>query len=101
MGSGYSTMVLTVVTMFVGLFVIVILSKHGVKASVLLGMLVASIVYWIGDFAVLGVNPFESSPLPPSAPLQRHGGDHLFKFDFRASCRSAGSLPSPSSSPSA
>ena len=60
MGSGYSTMVLTVVTMFVGLFVIVILSKHGVKASVLLGMLVASIVYWIGDFAVLGVNPFES-----------------------------------------
>ena len=60
MGSGYSTMVLTVVTMFIGLFVIVILAKKGVKAAVLLGMLVASIIYWIGDFVVLGVNPFAS-----------------------------------------
>ena len=44
MGSGYSTMVLTVVTMFVGLFVIIILAKKGIKAAVLLGMLVASVI---------------------------------------------------------
>ena len=84
MGSGYSTMVLTVVTMFVGLFVIVILSKHGIKASVLLGMLVASVVYWIGDFAVLGVNPFASlstaSFVPPFADMAE---TTLFKFDFQ------------------
>ena len=49
MGSGYATMVLTVVTMFIGLFIIVILAKKGVKAAVLLGMLVASIIYWIGN----------------------------------------------------
>lgn len=83
MGSGYSTMVLTVVTMFVGLFVTVILAKKGVKASVLLGMLVASIVYWIGDFAVLGVNPFASlstaSFVPPFADMVE---TTLFKFDF-------------------
>ena len=39
MGSGYSAMVLTVVTMFVGLFIIVILAHHKVKGAVLLGML--------------------------------------------------------------
>jgi len=44
MGSGYNTMVLTVITMFIGLFVMVILAKKGIKASVLLGMLVASVV---------------------------------------------------------
>jgi AGZA family xanthine/uracil permease-like MFS transporter len=73
MGSGYATMVLTVVTMFIGLFVIVILAKKGVKAAVLLGMLVASIIYWIGDLVVLGVNPFASlstaSFVPPFADL--------------------------------
>ena len=37
MGSGYSTMVLTVVTMFVGLFVIVLLAKMAVKGAVLIG----------------------------------------------------------------
>ena len=33
MGAEYSTMVLTVITMFVGLFVIILLSKKGVKSS--------------------------------------------------------------------
>ena len=83
MGSGYSTMVLTVVTMFIGLFVIVILAKKGVKAAVLLGMLVASIIYWIGDFVVLGVNPFASlataSFVPPFADMME---TTFFKFNF-------------------
>lgn len=83
MGSGYSTMVLTVVTMFIGLFVIVILAKKGVKAAVLLGMLVASIIYWIGDFVVLGVNPFASlataSFVPPFADMAE---TTFFKFNF-------------------
>jgi len=60
MGSGYVGMVLTVVTMFAGLFVIIVLAQRGVKAAVLLGMLAASVVYWIGEALFLGTNPFAS-----------------------------------------
>ena len=84
MGAGYSTMVLTVVTIFVGLFVMVILSKKGVKASVLLGMLVASVIYWAGEKIFLGINPFASlataSFVPPFADMVE---TTLFKFNFR------------------
>lgn len=83
MGSGYAPMVLNVVTMFLGLFVIVILAKIGVKAAVLLGMLAASVVYWIGSFAFLQTNPFaslkEASFLPPFADM---ASTTLFKFNF-------------------
>ncbi len=83
MGSGYAPMVLTVVTMFLGLFVMVILSKHGVKAAVLLGMLAASIVYWAGSFVFLQTNPFaslkEASFLPPVKDMV---DTTLFKFNF-------------------
>ena len=83
MGSGYPAMVLTVVTMFLGLFVMVILSKHGVKAAVLLGMLCASVVYWVGSFAFLQTNPFASladaSFLPPVKDMV---DTTLFKFNF-------------------
>ena len=76
-------MVLTVVTMFLGLFVMVILAKNGVKAAVLLGMLAASIVYWAGSFAFLQTNPFESlstaSFLPPVKDMV---DTTLFKFNF-------------------
>ncbi|MBQ2830289.1 MAG: NCS2 family permease [Oscillospiraceae bacterium] len=82
MGSGYSTMVLNVVTMFVGLFVIVILAKKGIRAAVLLGMLVASIVNWAGQF-VLGGNPFAAlegaSFVPPFADMM---STTFFKFSF-------------------
>ena len=84
MGSGYGTMVLQVITMFVGLFVIVILAKKGIKAAVLLGMLVASVVYWIGSALFLGANPFASlssaSFVPPFADL---ASTTLFKFNFQ------------------
>ncbi len=83
MGSGYTTMVLYVITMFIGLFVIVALDHKKVKGSVLLGMLAASVVYWIGSFAVLGTNPFASlsgaSFLPPFADMAQ---TTLFKLNF-------------------
>ncbi|MCI8789773.1 MAG: NCS2 family permease [Lachnospiraceae bacterium] len=83
MGSGYAQMVLSVVTMFVGLFVIVILAQKGIKAAVILGMLVASVIYWIGQFLFLHTNPFASlttaSFLPPVKDM---ANTTLFKFNF-------------------
>ena len=83
MGSGYAGMVLSVVTMFVGLFVIVILAQKGVKAAVILGMLFASVIYWGGEYLFLKVNPFaslsEASFLPP---FQDMASTTLFKFNF-------------------
>ena len=49
MGAGYDAMVLTVVTAFLGVFVMVVLAKKGVKAAVLLGMLFSSVIYWAGS----------------------------------------------------
>ena len=81
--AGFATMILTVVTMFVGLFVILAMSKKGIKGSVLYGMLVASVIYWIGSFAFLHTNPFASlataSFLPPFADMAKVT---LFKFNF-------------------
>lgn len=83
MGSGYGPMVLTVVTMFVGLFVIVILAQKKVKGAVILGMLAASVIYWAGDAIFLGNNPFASlataSFLPPVKDM---ASTTLFKFNF-------------------
>ena len=81
--AGYSTMILTVATMFIGLFVIILLAKKGIKAAVLLGMLVASVIYWAGEAIFFQVNPFASlataSFLPPFADMV---STTLFKFDF-------------------
>ncbi|MBD5084610.1 MAG: NCS2 family permease [Clostridiales bacterium] len=81
--AGYTTMVLTVATMFIGLFVIVLLAKKGIKGAVLLGMLVASVIYWIGSFVFLKTNPFASlataSFIPPFADM---ASTTLFKFNF-------------------
>ena len=84
MGSGYSSMILTVITMFIGLFAIVILAKKGVKGAVLVGMLIASVIYWAGQAIFLGINPFESlataSFLPPFADMAE---TTLFKFNWQ------------------
>ena len=81
--AGYTQMVLTVVTMFIGLFVIVALDHKKVKGSVLLGMLAASVVYWIGSVAFLNTNPFASladaSFVPPFADMAQ---TTLFKLNF-------------------
>ena len=80
---GYHTMVLTVVTAFLGVFVMVVLAKKGVKAAVLLGMLFSSVIYWAGSAIFLHVNPFASlataSFAPPFADMV---STTLFKFDF-------------------
>ncbi len=83
MGSGYSAMVLAVATMFIGLFVIVVLAHKGVKGAVILGMLVASVVHWAGQFLFLDTNPFASlkdaSFLPPFKDMAE---TTLFKLNF-------------------
>lgn len=83
MGSGYSTMVLNVVTMFIGLFAIIILAQKGVKAAVLIGMLIASVINWAGQMIFLDVNPFASITAEAFIPAF---GDMaqttLFKFNF-------------------
>ena len=83
MGSGYGVMVLTVATMFIGLFVIVALDHRKVKGSVLYGMIAASILYWAGEAIFLHINPFESlktaSFVPPFADMAK---TTLFKLDF-------------------
>lgn len=83
-GASYSAMILTVATVFIGLFVIIVLSKKGVKGSVLIGMLFASVIYWAGQFLFLDTNPFASlttaSFLPPFGDMVE---TTLFKFNFK------------------
>lgn len=84
MGSGYSAMVLSVVTMFVGLFAIVVLAQRGVKGAVLLGMLIASIIYWAGEAIFLGTNPFASLATASFVPaFGDMASTTLFKFNFQ------------------
>ena len=84
MGSGYSAMVLSVVTMFVGLFAIVVLTQRGVKGAVLLGMLISSIIYWAGEAIFLGPNPFATLATASFVPaFGDMASTTLFKFDFR------------------
>ncbi len=83
MGSAYPTMILTVVTMFIGLFTIIVLAQKGMKAAVIIGMLVSSVIYWAGQALFLDVNPFASlaqaSFVPPVADM---AATTLFKFNF-------------------
>lgn len=84
MGSGYSAMVLSVVTMFVGLFAIVVLAQRGVKGAVLLGMLISSIIYWAGEAIFLGTNPFASLATASLVPaFGDMASTTLFKFNFQ------------------
>ena len=84
MGSGYSAMVLSVVTMFVGLFAIVVLAQRGVKGAVLLGMLIASIIDWAGEAIFLGTNPFASLATASFVPaFGDMASTTLFKFNFQ------------------
>ncbi len=84
MGSAFPVMVLTVVTIFFGLFLIIGLEHKKVKGAVLFGMLGASALYWAGEAIFLKVNPFESlksaSFLPPFADMAE---TTLFALDFK------------------
>ncbi len=81
--TGYATMILTVITMFIGLFAIIILAKKGVKGAVLFGMLLSSVIYWAGQAIFLHTNPFASlataSFVPPFADMVE---TTFFKFNF-------------------
>ena len=83
MGAEYGLMVLTVITMFIGFFTIILEAKRGRKSAVLIGMLVASIVYWLGQLIFFNTNPFASlataSWIPPFGDMV---ATTLFKFDF-------------------
>lgn len=82
-GSQYGAMVLTVITIFLGVFCMIILKHYNINANVLLGMVFASVVYWIGSL-ILGNNPFAAlegaSWLPPFSDMV---STTLFKFDFK------------------
>ncbi|MBE6949454.1 MAG: NCS2 family permease [Ruminococcaceae bacterium] len=81
--AGYTEMIVTVATMFIGLFVIIALAQRKVKGAVLWGMLVASVVNWACQFIFLGVNPFASlataSFVPPVADMVE---TTFFKFNW-------------------
>lgn len=83
MGDAYPMMLLYVITMLVGLFAIVVLAHHKIKGSILIGMGISSVIFWIGSF-VLGNNPFASlqgaSFIPPFGDMI---DTTLFKFNFK------------------
>ena len=83
LGEDWPAMVLTVVTMFIGIFAIAGLSRTKLKnGAVLLGMLIASVANWAGQF-ILGGNPFASLANATWLPaFDDMAKTTLFKFDF-------------------
>ncbi|ORX64125.1 permease [Anaeromyces robustus] len=83
MKDAYSTMVLSVLTLFIGLFAIVVLADKAIKSSVILGILVASVFNWAGQYIFLDANPFEAfsntSFLPAFGDMYK---TTFFRFNF-------------------
>ncbi|SDI31904.1 putative MFS transporter, AGZA family, xanthine/uracil permease [Pseudobutyrivibrio sp. 49] len=83
MTDAYPVMVLSAVTMFVGLFIIVVLATKGFKGAVITGMLAASVLYWVCDAVFLGNNPFASLETASFVPaFGDMAATTLFKFNF-------------------
>lgn len=84
MGDLYPAMILNIITMFLGLFLIVIMSKRNMKGAVLYSMLIASVLYWGGQYLFLHQNPFArlagASFVPP---FQDMIDTTLFQFNFQ------------------
>ena len=82
-GTGYNLMILTVVTMFIGLFAIIALNHKKIKGAVLYGMLIASAIYWAGQAIFFDTDPFASlrsaSFVPP---FQDMADTTLFRLNF-------------------
>ena len=80
----YKVMVIGVISTFIGIFVICALSYHKIRASILLGMCASAVIYWIGEYAFLDINPFaglsDASWIPPFKAMV---DNTLFKFDFK------------------
>ena len=84
MGAVYPKMVLTVATMFIGLFVIVFFVHKKFKGAVILGMLTASVFYWAGEAIFLHTDPFASLGNASWMPAFGDMVDlTLFKFNFQ------------------
>ena len=80
---GYHTMVLTAITAFLGVFMMVVLAKKGIKASVLLGMLFSSVLYWAGSFLFLGPTGVGKTELVKQLANQLFDGpDPLIRLDM-------------------
>ena len=83
MGDSYNTMLIYLLTFFVGLFTIVILNHKKVKGSILYGMLLSSIVFFACEFFILKENPFASLEGASFMPAFGDLVDKtLFKFNF-------------------
>ncbi len=82
--TGYATMVLSVVTMFAGLFIIVVMSKKGIKGAVMFGILISSVIYWAGQWLFLDTNPFASLATATFLPhFTDMAQTTLFRFNFQ------------------
>lgn len=82
LGADYKMMVLYVITTFIGIFLMAVLSQKKVKGAVLIGMLGSSVVFFAGK-AIIGVNPFAAlegaSFIPPFKDMFEVT---FFKFNF-------------------
>lgn len=78
----YKLLILTIITFFIGLFTIVVLHHKKIKGSILYGMLIASLVYFVGQ-GILGNNPFAALNEAQWLPNFKDLADKtLFKFHF-------------------
>jgi AGZA family xanthine/uracil permease-like MFS transporter len=85
MRDAYPIMVLTVITMFLGLIIMVVLAKKNIKANVMIGMIAAAAFYWIIEAAVLKINPFISLKSAHFIPdFGNLAEQTLFKVDFKS-----------------
>lgn len=83
LGDDYRMMVLYVITTFIGIILMAVLSQKKVKGAVLIGMLASSVVFFAGK-AFMGINPFENLKganfIPPFKDMAELT---LFKFNFK------------------
>lgn len=83
MGSAWGMMLLTVITMLLGLIIIIWLNHKQIKGSVLFGMLGASIFYWLGELICFDVNPFINLKTASWLPnFTDFANTTFFKFNF-------------------
>jgi len=83
LGTAWTPMVITVITVFVGLFLMVGFKHWGVKGNVLLGMVGASVFFWACQAIFMGVNPFAGLENAQWLPAFGDMAElTLFKFNF-------------------
>ena len=82
-GNEYSFMIISILTMLVGLAVIFLLNHKKKKGAILFGILAASVFYWIMEYAFEGFNAFAGiSAADFLPPFKDMAATTLFKFNF-------------------